>query len=359
MEAPSVRTATAASSVIHTTAGPVAPDALGATLIHEHLICDLSTYWRPEDAPSVADVVLSQATISTVRDHAFAVRHDLMLDRIDQAVAGAARFGAAGGGTIVEVTSHGIGRDVRAVGMIARKSGVRVVVGCGHYIGASRPRGFERRTLADLADELVEELTEGIAGTGIRAGVIGEIGVGAFPMLDHERKMLRAAVVAQRETEAGIVVHPAVGTDSAFEIARVLDRAGADMEKVVVAHLDERFRGDRRLFRRLARTGVRYGFDTFGREIFFEPRQRQHPSDAQRIEAIVALWDDGQGDRITLAQDICMRHELTEYGGPGYHHVLANIVPRMRNAGLGEREIHQMLRTTPAAVLAVPAGGAA
>jgi phosphotriesterase-related protein len=348
---------TTAGARIRTATGDIDAADIGPTLIHEHLICDLSVYWRPEDAPGYAHLTVDLDTLADVRLHAFAVRHDLALDRIDQAVDGLRRFGSAGGGLLVEVTSHGIGRDVRACAAISRASGVPVVVGCGYYVGASRPPGFARRTVEELTAELVEELGEGIGSTGIRAGVIGEIGVGQHPMLDDERTMLRAAARAQAATGAGMIVHPATGTESAFEIVKALDAAGAIMEKVVISHLDERFRGDLRLFRRLASSGVRFGFDTFGREIFFEPRQRQHPSDAQRIEAIVALWDASLGDRITLAQDICLRHELAAYGGQGYDHILNAIVPRMRVAGIPDDAIDQMLVGTPAAVLALPAGG--
>jgi phosphotriesterase-related protein len=130
------------------------------------------------------------------------------------------------------------------------------------------------------------------------------------------------------------------------------------MEKVVVSHLDERFRGDLRLFRRLAPSGVSFGFDTFGRELYFEPRGRQHPSDADRIVAIGRLWEAGLGDRIALAQDICLRHELAVLGGQGYHHVLASIVPRMRGAGIAQDAIDQMLIRTPAAILAMPEAAA-
>ncbi|CAN5821376.1 phosphotriesterase [soil metagenome] len=334
VEPPTATRPTSDRPIIQTVSGPVDAEGIGPTLIHEHLIIDLTVYWRPEDAPEAAGLAVDLDTLSSVREHAFAVRHNLALDRIDQAVDGLSRFREAGGGLVVEVTSLGIGRDVRAVEMISRRSDVPVVVGCGHYVGASRPRGFEHRSVADLTDELVVELTQGIDGTGIRAGVIGEIGVGQFPMLDHERRMLRAAAQAQVATGAGMIVHPAPGTDSSFELVKVLASAGAIMEKVVVSHLDERFRGDLRLFRRLEATGARFGFDTFGREIFFEPRQRQHPSDAQRIEVVVKLWDAGMGERIAVAQDICLRHELPAWGGQGYHHVLTSIVPRMRLAGI-------------------------
>ena len=103
-----------------------------------------------------------------------------------------------------------------------------------------------------------------------------------------------------------------------FEIVRVLDRAGARLDKVVISHLEERFRDDLRLFKRLAPTGVRFGFDTFGREIYYDARRKQHPSDTQRIDLVRRLLDLDLGDRIGLAQDICLRHELSGFGGQGY-----------------------------------------
>lgn len=339
---------------VQTVLGEVEASTLGRTLIHEHLICDLTTYWQPQDQPEVAHLTVSLDTLRDVRLNPFAVRNNLALDQIDTAVAEVARFRAAGGSTLLEVTSLGLGRDVRAVELIARRSGVNVIVGCGYYIGASRPRGFSGRTADHLAAELIEELTVGIGTTGIRAGLIGELGVGQFPMLDHERKMLRAAARAQRETAAGMIVHPAPGTESTFELVDVLERSGALMDKVVVSHLDERFRGDLRLFRRIERSGVRFGFDTFGREMYYPPRRKQHPSDAERIEAIATLWDAGLGDRIALAQDICLRHELAAWGGQGYAYVLDSIVPRMRHRGIPDAAMEQMLVTTPARVLALP-----
>jgi phosphotriesterase-related protein len=342
---------------IQTVTGAISVDAIGRTLIHEHVICDLTTYWRPQDAPEDSHRSLSLETLALVRADPFAIRHDLTLDQMDVAVEELAIHRDLGGGGVVEVTSHGIGRDVRALHAISRLSGVPIVAGCGYYIGSSRARGFEKRTVAELSDELVRELTDGVDGSAVKAGVIGEIGVGQWPMSDHERTMLRAAAHAQRETDAGMIVHPAPGTESALELVRILDRAGARMDKVVVSHLDERFRDNLALFRRVARTGVRFGFDTFGRETYYTSRQRQHPSDAQRIETVLRLWDIGLGDRIGLAQDICIRHELAAWGGPGYGHILGRIVPRMRHQGLGDAEIDAMLIDMPAAILAMPGPG--
>jgi phosphotriesterase-related protein len=264
---------------IRTVLGDIPAATLGKTLIHEHLISSLTVYWQPDAAPDIASARVGLGTLNKVRLHAFAVRDNLVLDDIDQAATELSAFRAAGGSAVVDVTSIGIGRDVRAAQLVARRSGVHVVAGCGYYIGASHPRGLVTRTEESLADEMIGEVTVGIDGTAVRAGILGELGVGSFPMITGERHVLRAAARAQAATGAGIVVHPAPGTDSAFEIVRVLDRAGARLDKVVMSHLEERFRDDRSLFRRMARTGVRFGFDTFGREIYYDGRRRQHPSD--------------------------------------------------------------------------------
>jgi phosphotriesterase-related protein len=343
------------AGVVRTTGGDIPAADLGRTLIHEHLASNLTTYWVPDLAPDLAAVPVSLATLAEVRAHAFSVRANLVLDDLEQAVAEVAAYRAVGGASLVDVTSHGIGRDVRASALVARRAGVNVVVGCGYYIGSSHPVGLGDRPEAAIADEMTREVTDGIGATGIRAGVLGELGVGTYPMIPAERRVLRAAARTQRETGAGMIVHSAPGTDSVFEIISVLGRAGATMDKVVISHLDERFRDDVRLFRRAAAAGVRFGFDTFGREIYYDGRRKQHPSDTQRIEAVIRLLDAGLGDRIALAQDICLKHELAGFGGQGYNHVLGRIVPRMLHEGIPQADIDRMLVETPARILALPA----
>lgn len=343
--------------VIRTVTGDIPPAQLGWTLIHEHLVCSLAKYWIPQTAPDIATVKVSLGTLNKVKRHAFAVRDNLIVDDVENAIRESGEFLAAGGRTIVEVTSHGIDRDVQALEIIARRAGVQVIAGCGYYIQLTHPRGIEDRSEQSLADEMIEEITGGIEGTGVKAGVLGEIGVGTYPMHRSERKVIRAAARAQIATGAGMVLHSAPGSkESVFEIVGVLERAGARMDKCVISHLEERFRDDLRSFRRIAATGAIFGFDTFGREIYYEGRRKQHPSDTQRIEMVSRLLDAGLGGHITLAQDICLKHELSAYGGQGYAHVPGNIVPRMLHSGIPEAAIEQMLVGTPARVLTLNPG---
>ena len=343
----------AVEGVVRTTAGDIPAANLGRTLIHEHLMSDLTTYWVPDLAPDVATVNLTLATLAETRAHAFSVRHNLILDDMEGAIRELGEFRDAGGTTVVDVTSHGIGRDIRAIALVAKGASVNVIAGCGYYIGISHPVGLGQRSEADIAEEMTREILDGVGSTGIRAGVIGEIGVGSFPMIPAERRVLRAAARAQRATGAAIVLHSAPGIESVFEIIRVLEGANARLDKVVVSHLDERFRDDLRAFKRAGRAGVRFGFDTFGREIYYDGRKKQHPSDTQRIEMVCRLLDAGLGDRIALAQDVCLKHELSSFGGQGYAHVLKRIVPRMLLAGIPQATIDEMLVETPARILAL------
>src|SRR5262249_439162 len=153
---------------IRTVRGDIPVKDLGRTLIHEHLASNLTTYWVPEFAPDVAGAAVSLATLAQVRVHAFSVRDNLGLDDLDGAVAEVAAYREARGASIIDGTSHGIGRDVRASRLLAERAGVNVIVGCGYYIGSSHPVGLARRSEADLADEITRELMEGIGATDIR-----------------------------------------------------------------------------------------------------------------------------------------------------------------------------------------------
>ena len=117
------------------------------------------------------------------------------------------KFRAAGGGAIVDATTAQIGRDPHALARISRESGVHVVMGAGYYVAAVHPEDMGERSVDDLAREIIADVAEGVDGSGIRAGIIGEVGC-TWPLATTERKSLLAAAVAQRETGAAILVHP-------------------------------------------------------------------------------------------------------------------------------------------------------
>ena len=271
---------------VQTISGPVPASALGNTLIHEHLMVNLRCYWSPSDDPEIAFLPLAPERLGRIKANPFGVRDNLLIDEPPVLVDELLHYREAGGVTIVDATPPGLGRDVRVLEWLAVQTGVNLIAGCGYYIKETHPPGIESRSVDDLAAEMIRDITEGMDGTDLRAGVIGEIGMGTFPMAPVERKVLRAAAIAQQETGCAIVAHSAPGDESPFEVLGVLAEAGADLTRVVQSHLDDRFRTDIDKYRRVADMGANLGLDTFGRHLYYRGRRRQLPTDDVRVSAL-------------------------------------------------------------------------
>lgn len=331
--------------------GTLDAPSLGRTLIHEHLFVSLRCYWEPQEDPAVAFESVSLASLADVRANPFSCRDNLEIDEPEVVRKELQSFADAQGRTIVEVSSCGMQRDPRALAWASQATGVNIIAGCGYYLRSSHPADFHLRSATSLSEEMIRELTEGIDDTGIRAGVIGELGVSSFPMDGVERRVLTAAALAQAATDAAMIVHSAPDARSPFEIVDVLEQAGADLHKVVISHLDERFRDDIELYRRLGRSGARLGLDTFGREVYLKSRLRQHPTDEARIDIVCRLMDSGLEASVLLSQDICLKHELSVFGGHGYSHILQRILPRLQERGVSDDTVATLLIDNPARLL--------
>jgi phosphotriesterase-related protein len=189
-----------------------------------------------------------------------------------------------------------------------------------------------------------------VRSTGIRAGVIKA--AATYPLAPAEERVLRGAAIAQRETGAGITVHVGRDERSALEIVGVLDDAGADLTRASMDHLELRVERMETLLE-IAATGCFLEFDMFGHESSYYPlTKRDMPSDAQRLDVIGELVENGLLDRILVSHDICTKHRLLRYGGHGYEHVVTNIVPRMRERGFSEGDVDAILVRNPARLLA-------
>ena len=142
-----------------------------------------------------------------------------------------------GGRSLVQSIPRGIGRNPHALAQISRGAGVHVIMGSGHYVAAVHPEGMDERTEDDLAREIIVDIVEGVEDSGIKAGMIGEIGC-TWPLAPNERKSLSAAALAQQETGAAISIHPGRNPDAPLEILEILANSGADLSRVIMGHLD-------------------------------------------------------------------------------------------------------------------------
>jgi phosphotriesterase-related protein len=343
----------AISGLAQTVTGPVDPSTLGPTMTHEHLLIEFSTMFvEPEEASRkfLAHQKLSMENLGWIRYNWTSNLDNLLLIDEKSAVEEAMHYRLEGGGTIVDVTTLGIGRDPLALARISRATDLNVVMGAGWYIDKVHPDDMDSRTETELADQMIKELTEGVGDTGVKAGIIGEIGC-SFPLTDNERKVLRAAAVAQRETGAPVLIHPGRDPSAPREILDILAEAGANIERVVMGHLDRTIYDDDQTLE-LAKSGCYMEYDLFGSESSHYPLPGSYmPNDVQRMDKLQLLVENGFGKKALVAQDICTKHRLVKYGGHGYHHILQNIVPRMKQSGFSVEEVGDIITNNPASIL--------
>ncbi len=334
-----------------TVLGPIGGEELGVTLMHEHLLIDVSYKFQlPTEVTlrALAEQPITLASLGYLRRNIGAVRANLRLDDVDVAAAEARAFKLEGGSTIVDVSPNGIGRDPRGLRAIAVQAGVNVVTCTGYYLAGSHPPAVASMSIEALADEMVGEIRHGIGDTGIRPGIIGEIGLGepmyapghnADEMHPDEEKVLRAAGRAQHATGLPVTLHiynyrPNRLAHLALDI---LEAEGAALDRVVVGHLDVRI--DLEYAASVAHRGAYAEFDTFGIEAYSDPTLSQYPRDTERVEALVHMVELGHLERLLISHDVCTRMQLVAYGGWGYSHLSRHIESRLRQAGLSTTQI--------------------
>ena len=247
------------SGVVQTVSGVIPSTDLEFTLPHEHLQSDISNYFIEPDEPSAkrADEPVSLQNLHWIRYHHLSNRDNLLLDDEQLAIAEVEQFRDLGGGTIVEVTPINVGRNPEALLRISRATCVHIVMGTGFYIDQSQSPEMQRAETDDtIAQRLLGEITDGFGASGIRAGIIGEIGC-SWPLTDAEKTVLRGAALAQQVTGAAVSIHPGHFGEAPLEIVEILTDAGADPHKIIIGHVEltiDHF--DRAMRLRLAEIGA-------------------------------------------------------------------------------------------------------
>jgi phosphotriesterase-related protein len=308
---------------VQTVLGRIDPVDLGWTLPHEHTAIAL---WH------------------------IANRWDYWELRRDEAVIveELGKFKAAAGSAIVDLTLPGVGRDPEWLAGLSHATGLHVVMGCGWYRDAYYPAEalIDRRSVDDLADEIVREATSGVGDSGIRAGIIGEIGTDKPWLSAREERVHRAAARAARRTGLAITTHAVQSTVGLDQLA-VFEEEGADLSRVVIGHADSNPSLDYHLA--IAERGATVEFDFLG--MSFTPLERH--GEGRIVESICELLSRGLAGQILLSQDVCHDSQLTRYGGNGYVYLAETFLPRLRTAGVNEDEIRTMTIDNPRRLLTI------
>ena len=335
---------------IRTVLGDIAPEELGITLGHEHLLIDLRGLWD-SPPPARAHLVDQEPTLQNrgeLMRNPYDSRPNLLIDDPELSFRELMYYKAAGGQGLIDMTTVGTKPDPEALRALAQRTGLHVVAGCGYYRQPVLPEEIHDRSAEAIADDLLRWLTEGMYGTTIQAGLMGELGTSS-PIYPFEERQLRAAARVQRQTGASINVHPLIWGHEHLHILDILEEEGADLSRVAISHCDELVEPE--WHARIAERGAVLAFDTFGSETFFDRSFAQEPRDIDRIECLLRLLEQGYATQITLAHDICTRLQFRHYGGWGWDHLLTNIVPRLRHAGVSQQELDAMFIVTPRRLL--------
>lgn len=336
------------SGKVMTVRGPVPSAELGPTLMHEHILNDCRCWWNPPKEPErkhLADSPVRIEILSELRQDPFVNRHNIALDDEPLAVEELRQFTAVGGRTVVDPTCRGIGRDPQALVRISRATGLNIVMGAGYYLQSSHPPEVAGLSAGEIAAEIVAEAIEGVGGTGVRIGLIGEIGVSS-DFTPDERKSLAGAAQAQATTGLPLMVHLPGWFRLGHEVLDIVEANGADLRHTVLCHINPAH-ADFDYQATLARRGAFLEFDMIGMDFFYADQQVQCPSDDEVARAILRLIEAGLTDRVLLSQDVFLKMMLTRYGGNGYAFVSRHFLPRLRRHGVDAATLDRLMVGNP------------
>ena len=338
--------------MIETVLGPIDRSQLGVIAPHEHLFIDLTfeaVMPNTEEARELFESPVEINNIDVLRRNPFLVKNNMVLEDFDTAVYEMRRFKKAGGTTIVDLTNIGIDRDLKKLREVSKQSGVNVIAGCGLYTGLTIPEPYRSMSAEKIADLMIDEIKNGDPETGIKPGVIGEIGTSE--VLDEiEIRGLRSAAWANLETKLPIYIHTYSWSQASLEAIDILTIEGVRPDQICICHLDVEFDYD--YLCKVFDTGVYAMFDNFGKEYYFTKQDAVFAGgpfamDLDRVRMIIRVIRENHTDRLMLATDVCVKSLLHTYGGWSYDHIFTNIVPMMANEGISEADIDMIIRQNP------------
>jgi phosphotriesterase-related protein len=341
-----------------TVRGEIPAEALGPCMAHEHFFLDSSRFYDPTNLhdPALGELPMEARFAGLARWEGHLFRDNLLFDAdrdFELVRDEVADFVAAAGegACLVDLTTVGLTPRYDRVVALAEATGAHVVAGAGIYVHAMHPDWVCAADTDELTAWFEREIGEGMGGTGVRPGILGEIGT-SEQLQPCEERVLRAAARAARSSGLAVNVHCHPATlEVTTRILDVLDDEGHDLTRTYLSHLDEIW--DLDYHEAVLRRGVVVGFDSFGQDGYFTSTWKSL-SDNTKAETMVALIERGHRDQLVMAQDICKKHHLQRFGGMGYSHVVRRVVPRLQEVHhLDDATIHQLLVDTPRRLLTV------
>jgi len=302
-----------------TVLGPVRPQRLGRTLMHEHVLVDFAGAETIEPGRYVPDEVFHTA-----------------LPHLQ-------KLKAVGCGTLVECTPAYLGRDPELLRRLSTASGLHIVTNTGFY-GAAHdkfvPRFAYSETAEQLADRWTREFAEGISPSGIRPGLM-KIGVDSLPLSEVDRKLVAAAALTHRRTGLAIASHTTSGSAALAELG-ILTEHGVPASAFIWVHAQNE--PDANLHQEVARLGAWVEFDGVS------------PTTVEKhIDVILQMRRAGLLSRVLVSQDAGWYHVGEAGGGDfrGFEFLFTDFLPALSKAGASSQDIETLLVRNPQAALTV------
>ena len=353
------------SGIAMTVLGPVDPSVLGHTLMHEHLYIlnwiplDQPERWKTggleiptsDEALNFWNAPLTLANRDQLMEDYFLLNKDAQTLDLSDTLPEVQAFKRLGGNTIVDMPPIEEPRRPLKLVDLSRQSDVNIVVATSFYTEAWHPQNIDQLSISDLTRYMVTDIVEGMDGTDVKAGLVGEVpavNMELGPNSNNETRILRAAARASRLTGAALSLHSSFNDREGIEIMLhrsldIIEEEGVDFSRVIVGHVRPGPRADLALFEELLARGVYLEFDLLG-----DPEKE----DSQRsIDTIASLIERGHGARLLVSQDIYTKFHLRKFGGEGLIYVHSVLLPALRDKGISEAAIDQIIEENPRQVL--------
>ena len=316
--------------LVNTVRGPVDAGQLGTTLMHEHVFVrspEVATNWP---TGWDRDAQIAQA-----------------VDRLHE-------LKAAGIDTIVDLTVVGLGRDIETVQEVAAQVDLNIVVATGLYTYNDLPHYFDYRVAAfrpsgvDMLDEFfLHDIEEGIAGTGVRPGIL-KCATDKPGLTPGVERILRAVARVHRRTGLPISTHTDTGTRRGLDQQRIFTEEGVDLSRVVIGHSGDST--DLDYLGELLAAGSTLGMDRFGVDAYCPTEQR--------VETVAQLCETGWTGAMVLSHDAGCHmdwfdDDFLRQAQPNWHflHISNVVLPALRARGVTDEQIRTMLVDNPRRIL--------
>lgn len=322
-------------SKVTTVLGDVEASDLGVTLPHEHVFIN---------------GILERQLLS--------IDYAMMLGEVRH-------FKASGGGTLVDLTTRDISTgavqdpsgsvraasgksegplvasSAQALREISQATGVHIVAATGYYRDPYLDRDwFDRHSVDEIAELLVRDITEGIKGTDVRAGIIGEIGAHKWYVSAAEERSFRAAARAHKETGLTVSTHATPWPTGLLQLD-LLESEGVDPRRVVIGHCDKINLPE--YHDAVLDRGAWVQFDTI--------RGGNQRDIDLRLSYVCRLVQTGHLERILLSHDIAKSEHLKSNGGTGYGYIPTTFADLLRARGLSDNQLHCLIVDNPRRML--------